>query len=155
VLYEEEGGVPRAITMLDAARHEVAHDGPWWCPRSARAVLGRRRRQGQLRAFARRQRERLSLLTRARSGLYYRGGGRIVAASFEASGAEPVFGKPAALFTDDDDFGAGARIATMLRPRGGTRRRHAASVGQSCLRKRSRIAARSPSRRRPVPGGTG
>jgi hypothetical protein len=29
----------------------------------------------------------------------------------DASGAEPVFGKPVALFIDDYDFGAGASIA--------------------------------------------
>ena len=43
--------------------------------------------------------------------IYYRGGGHIVAASLDASGAEPVFGKPTALFTDDYDFGSGASIA--------------------------------------------
>ena len=43
--------------------------------------------------------------------IYYRGGGRIVAVSLDASGAEPVFGKPTALFTDDYDFGGGASIA--------------------------------------------
>ena len=43
--------------------------------------------------------------------IYYRCGGRIVAVSLDASGAEPVFGKPTALFTDDYDFGGGASIA--------------------------------------------
>jgi serine/threonine protein kinase/Tol biopolymer transport system component len=43
--------------------------------------------------------------------IYYRGGGHLVAASLDASGAEPVFGKPTALFTDDYDFGPGASIA--------------------------------------------
>jgi Tol biopolymer transport system component len=43
--------------------------------------------------------------------IYYRSSGRIVAASLNASGAEPVFGKPTALFTDDYDFGGGASIA--------------------------------------------
>ncbi len=42
--------------------------------------------------------------------VYYRSGGRIVAVSFDASGADPVFGKPTALFTDDYDFGGGASI---------------------------------------------
>jgi eukaryotic-like serine/threonine-protein kinase len=43
--------------------------------------------------------------------IYYRGGGRIVAVSLAASGAEPVFGKPLPLFLDDYDFGGGASIA--------------------------------------------
>ena len=43
--------------------------------------------------------------------IYYRSGQRIVAAALDASGAEPVFGKPVALFADDYDFGAGASIA--------------------------------------------
>src|SRR2546425_7370202 len=43
--------------------------------------------------------------------IYYRGGGRIVAVSLDASGAEPVLGKPTALFTDDYNFGGGASIA--------------------------------------------
>jgi serine/threonine protein kinase/Tol biopolymer transport system component len=43
--------------------------------------------------------------------IYYRSGGHIVAVSFDASGAEPVFGTPEALFTDDYDFGAGTSIA--------------------------------------------
>ena len=43
--------------------------------------------------------------------IYYRSGRRIVAAALDASGAEPVFGKPVALFADDYDFGAGASIA--------------------------------------------
>ena len=43
--------------------------------------------------------------------IYYRSGRRMVAAAFTGSGAEPVFGKPATLFTDDYDFGAGASIA--------------------------------------------
>jgi serine/threonine-protein kinase len=43
--------------------------------------------------------------------IYYRSGQRIVAASLDASGAEPVFGKPTALFPDDYDFGAGISIA--------------------------------------------
>ena len=43
--------------------------------------------------------------------IYYRSGRRIVAAALDASGAEPVFGKPVALFADDYDFGAGTSIA--------------------------------------------
>ena len=43
--------------------------------------------------------------------IYYRSGRRIVAATLDASGTEPVFGKPVALFMDDYDFGAGASIA--------------------------------------------
>jgi Protein kinase domain/WD40-like Beta Propeller Repeat len=43
--------------------------------------------------------------------IYYRSGRRLVGATLNASGAEPVFGKPVALFTDDYDFGAGASIA--------------------------------------------
>jgi hypothetical protein len=35
----------------------------------------------------------------------------MVAVAFDASGQDPVFGKPLALFTDDYDFGAGASIA--------------------------------------------
>lgn len=35
----------------------------------------------------------------------------MVAATLDASGAEPVFGKPVALFIDDYDFGTGASIA--------------------------------------------
>jgi Tol biopolymer transport system component len=44
--------------------------------------------------------------------IYYRNGHHIVAVTFEASGAEPVFGKPGALFTDEYDFGAGTSIAS-------------------------------------------
>jgi Tol biopolymer transport system component len=43
--------------------------------------------------------------------IYYRSGGRIIAVSLDASGAEPVFGKPTALFSDEYDFGGGASIA--------------------------------------------
>ncbi len=43
--------------------------------------------------------------------IYYRSGRSLVAAAFNASGTEPVFGKPLTLFTDDYDFGAGASIA--------------------------------------------
>ena len=43
--------------------------------------------------------------------LYYRGGQRIVSVSLDASGAEPVFGKPTALFADDYDFGGGTSVA--------------------------------------------
>jgi serine/threonine protein kinase/Tol biopolymer transport system component len=37
--------------------------------------------------------------------IYYRSGRRMVAAALDASGAEPAFGKPVALFADDYDFG--------------------------------------------------
>jgi Tol biopolymer transport system component len=42
--------------------------------------------------------------------IFYRSGRSMVAAAFTGSGAEPVFGKPTTLFTDDYDFGAGASI---------------------------------------------
>jgi hypothetical protein len=35
----------------------------------------------------------------------------MMAATFDASGAEPTFGKPVALFTDEYDFGQGNSIA--------------------------------------------
>jgi Tol biopolymer transport system component len=43
--------------------------------------------------------------------IYYRSGQNIVAVTLDASGAEPVFSKPVALFADTYDFGAGASIA--------------------------------------------
>jgi eukaryotic-like serine/threonine-protein kinase len=43
--------------------------------------------------------------------IYYRSGTHIVAAALDASGAEPVFGKPVPLFTGDYDFGPGTSIA--------------------------------------------
>ena len=43
--------------------------------------------------------------------IYYRSGHRVVAVALNAAGAEPVFGRPAALFTDDYDFGAGLSVA--------------------------------------------
>jgi serine/threonine-protein kinase len=43
--------------------------------------------------------------------IYYRGGQHMMAATFDASGAEPAFGKPMALFTDEYDFGQGTSIA--------------------------------------------
>ena len=43
--------------------------------------------------------------------IYYRSGQRVVAVAFDAAGAEPVFGKPTALFADDYDFGAGLTVA--------------------------------------------
>src|SRR5262249_54192167 len=46
--------------------------------------------------------------SRSNREIYYRSGRHIVAVTFDASGAEPVFGKPASLFPDDYDFGAGA-----------------------------------------------
>jgi hypothetical protein len=42
--------------------------------------------------------------------VFYRSGRHIVAATLDGSGADPVFGKPAPLFADDYDFGAGASI---------------------------------------------
>ena len=49
--------------------------------------------------------------SRSNREIYYRSGQRIVAVALDASGADPVFGKPVPLFTDDYDFGAGASIA--------------------------------------------
>ena len=43
--------------------------------------------------------------------IYYRSGGRLVAVTVDASGADPMFGKPVALFGDDYNFGPGASIA--------------------------------------------
>ena len=43
--------------------------------------------------------------------IYYRGGQQMMAAAFDASGAEPAFGKPVALFTDEYDFGLNVSIA--------------------------------------------
>jgi len=43
--------------------------------------------------------------------IYYRSGRDMVAAAFTGSGAEPVFGKPTTLFTEEYDVGAGASIA--------------------------------------------
>ena len=43
--------------------------------------------------------------------VYYRGGQRMMAVTLNASEAEPVFGKPAALFTDDYVFGPNISIA--------------------------------------------
>ena len=43
--------------------------------------------------------------------IYYRSDRRMFAAALDASGTEPVFGKPVALFTDDYDFGAGTSLA--------------------------------------------
>jgi serine/threonine-protein kinase len=39
--------------------------------------------------------------------IYYRGGGEIMAASFDGSGAAPHLGRPTALFVDEFDFGPG------------------------------------------------
>jgi len=49
----------------------------------------------------------------ARSGkeIYYRNGQRMMAVTFNASGAEPALGKPTGLFADDYDFGQGISIA--------------------------------------------
>jgi hypothetical protein len=43
--------------------------------------------------------------------IYYRNGRSLMAVAFDASGAEPVFGKPVALFTDEYDFGSGVSVA--------------------------------------------
>jgi Tol biopolymer transport system component len=43
--------------------------------------------------------------------IYYRGGQHMMAATFDASGADPAFGKPVALFTDVYDFGQNVSIA--------------------------------------------
>jgi serine/threonine-protein kinase len=43
--------------------------------------------------------------------IYYRGGQHMMAATFDASGAEPAFGKPVALFTDEYDFGQNVSIS--------------------------------------------
>ncbi len=47
--------------------------------------------------------------------IYYRSGQRIVAVTLDASGAEPVFGKPVALFADDYDFGRGHQRRELRR----------------------------------------
>ena len=49
--------------------------------------------------------------SRSNREIYYRSGQRIVAVPMDASGAEPVFGKPTALFADEYDFGVGTSIA--------------------------------------------
>lgn len=43
--------------------------------------------------------------------IYYRGGKHMMAVTFDGSGAEPIFGKPVALFTDEYDFGQNVSIA--------------------------------------------
>ncbi len=43
--------------------------------------------------------------------IFYRGGQRMMAVSLNASGSEPAFGKPAALFADEYDFGQNISIA--------------------------------------------
>ena len=42
--------------------------------------------------------------------IYYRANGRLVAVPFAATGAEPMIGKPSALFADVYDFGTGISI---------------------------------------------
>jgi hypothetical protein len=42
--------------------------------------------------------------------IYYRSGEQMMAASFDGRGAQPVLGRPAALFADDYDFGQGLSI---------------------------------------------
>jgi eukaryotic-like serine/threonine-protein kinase len=43
--------------------------------------------------------------------IYYRGGLHVMAVAVDTSGAEPTFGKPAALFADEYDFGQAISIA--------------------------------------------
>jgi len=43
--------------------------------------------------------------------IYYRNGRSLMAVGFDASGAEPVFGKPVALFNDEYAFGQNVSIA--------------------------------------------
>jgi eukaryotic-like serine/threonine-protein kinase len=43
--------------------------------------------------------------------IYYRSGHKMMAVALDARGPNPVFGKPAALFADDFDFGQGISIA--------------------------------------------
>ena len=43
--------------------------------------------------------------------IYYRASKQMMAATFDASGADPIFGKPVALFTDEYDFGHNISIA--------------------------------------------
>jgi serine/threonine-protein kinase len=43
--------------------------------------------------------------------IYYRGGQRMMAVAVDLSGAQPMFGKPAALFADQYDFGQAISIA--------------------------------------------
>jgi eukaryotic-like serine/threonine-protein kinase len=43
--------------------------------------------------------------------IYYRSGQHMMAVAFDASGAEPAFGKPTPLFADEYDFGQGISIA--------------------------------------------
>jgi serine/threonine-protein kinase len=43
--------------------------------------------------------------------IYYRGGKHMMAATFDASGVESIFGKPVALFSDEYDFGQNVSIA--------------------------------------------
>lgn len=49
--------------------------------------------------------------SRSSREIYYRNGHDIVAVPMTASGAEPVFGKPTALFADEYDFGRNISIA--------------------------------------------
>jgi hypothetical protein len=43
--------------------------------------------------------------------IFYRGGQHMMAVAFDLTGAEPRFGKPAALFADEYDFGQALSIA--------------------------------------------
>jgi dipeptidyl aminopeptidase/acylaminoacyl peptidase len=49
--------------------------------------------------------------SRSRPEIYYRSGQHMVAVPMGTSGAEPVFGKPTALFADEYDFGRNVSIA--------------------------------------------
>jgi len=43
--------------------------------------------------------------------IYYRSGQRMMGATFDGRGAEPVLGRPVVLFADEFDFGQGLSIA--------------------------------------------
>jgi hypothetical protein len=64
--------------------------------------------------------------------IYYRSGHSIVAVPLDASGGEPAFGKPTALFADEYDFGLGVSIANYdVTP----------TAGSSCSARRERHCA--------------
>jgi Tol biopolymer transport system component len=48
--------------------------------------------------------------SRSSREIYYRSGRRVVAVTMDPTGAEPVFGRPTALFADEYDFGRGISI---------------------------------------------
>jgi len=64
--------------------------------------------------------------------IYYRGGTHMMAVAFDASGREPAFGKPKALFSDEYDFAANISIANYDVTRSGRfimlRRTHGSSL---------------------------